>query len=537
KCQKQGDFTYCPACNLKAQPWASPFVGRSGKLRNLMLEKASIHPSKVYSTNILKCRPPFNKYPYGDIQAQAEAHCIHNFLAPELKALASREGPQPTIIAAGAQPSRVLVNLDGIKERRGYVYVTGDYPLNAQVAAEGIEWLPPVVPTIHPAFMFHGKTKSSDDEVRNLIPLTIGDYMKAMRIAKTQELRRVNVQTNNQMDLKFALEAIADEVRKAGRLTLDFEWDIRADGTRKATVLGVGVNDVVYCVPWKEGDEIILKEFIQSQDIKVVAHNGMTADFILMEELGIWDGPTEQVLPYLRDSMMDAHIVYPDELSKLEFWGSIVTDLCFWKDQKEVGNIFTYCGQDVYAADVLHASTDTEIVDLGLEKLVPIHNRCQLALYRMHELGVKLDRERLKTSKKEIDDERDAAIAGTPFEAMENWRSNEQIHAFFKEKKGKLPRHRVTKRETVDKFILHKWSAQGDEDASALLTIRELDKGTSTYINPYLKLMDKDGFLHADLLMTRQGTGRISAVKPGLLQVPKRSKRLKMLVRGCFIPS
>ena len=45
KCQKQGDFTYCPTCNLKAQPWASPFVGRSGKLRNLMLEKASIHPS------------------------------------------------------------------------------------------------------------------------------------------------------------------------------------------------------------------------------------------------------------------------------------------------------------------------------------------------------------------------------------------------------------------------------------------------------------------------------------------------------------
>ncbi|KKL10219.1 hypothetical protein LCGC14_2558030, partial [marine sediment metagenome] len=478
KCQKQGDFTYCPACNLKAQPWASPFVGRSGKLRNLMLEKASIHPSKVYSTNILKCRPPFNKYPYGDIQAQAEAHCIHNFLAPELKALAAREGPQPTIIAAGAQPSRVLVNLDGIKERRGYVYVTGDYPLNAQVAAEGIEWLPPVVPTIHPAFMFHGKTKNSDDEVRNLIPLTIGDYMKAMRIAKTQELRRVNVQTNNSMDLKFALDAIADEVDKAGRLTLDFEWDPDAK-VRVPHVVGVGVHDVVYCVPWKDGDTDILRVFILARALtynskfKVVAHNGLTADFILMEELGIFES-VEQFLPCLRDTMLDAHIVYPDELSKLEFWGSVVTDLCFWKDQKEVGNIFTYCGQDVYAADVLHASTDTEITDLGLEKLVPIHNHCQLALYRMHELGVKVDKNRLKAAKKEIDDERDAAIAGTPFEAMENWRSNEQIHAFFKEKKGKLPRHRVTKKETVDKFILHKWSAQGDEDASSLLTIREL---------------------------------------------------------------
>ncbi|KKK63676.1 hypothetical protein LCGC14_2991890, partial [marine sediment metagenome] len=336
KCQKQGDFTYCPACNIKAQPWASPFVGRSGKLRNLMLEKASIHPSKVYSTNILKCRPPFNKYPYGDVQAQAEAHCIRNYLAPELKALAAREGPQPTIIAAGGQAARVLVNLEGIKERRGYVYVTGDYPLNAQVAAEGVEWLPPVVPTIHPAFMFHGKTKSADDEVRNLIPLTIGDYMKAMRIAKTQELRRVNVQTNNQMDLAFALSAIADDVRKAGRLTLDFEWDPDTK-VRVPHVIGVGVNDVVYCLPWKRGDEVVLKEFIETEmhagiqlkrTFKVVAHNGMTADFILMEELGIWPR-TEDRLHFLRDTMLDAHIVYPDELSKLEFWGSIVTDLCF----------------------------------------------------------------------------------------------------------------------------------------------------------------------------------------------------------------
>jgi uracil-DNA glycosylase family 4 len=40
-----------------------PFVGRSGKLLNKILELAGLHRPDVFITNIVKCRPPQNRKP------------------------------------------------------------------------------------------------------------------------------------------------------------------------------------------------------------------------------------------------------------------------------------------------------------------------------------------------------------------------------------------------------------------------------------------------------------------------------------------
>jgi uracil-DNA glycosylase len=40
-----------------------PFVGRSGKFLNVMLEKVGIARTSVYITNVVKCRPPENRDP------------------------------------------------------------------------------------------------------------------------------------------------------------------------------------------------------------------------------------------------------------------------------------------------------------------------------------------------------------------------------------------------------------------------------------------------------------------------------------------
>lgn len=43
-----------------------PFVGAAGKLLDELLRKANIERSKVFITNVVKCRPPGNRVPEGD---------------------------------------------------------------------------------------------------------------------------------------------------------------------------------------------------------------------------------------------------------------------------------------------------------------------------------------------------------------------------------------------------------------------------------------------------------------------------------------
>lgn len=43
-----------------------PFVGRSGKLLNKILEAVNINRSDIFITNIVKCRPPNNRQPLPD---------------------------------------------------------------------------------------------------------------------------------------------------------------------------------------------------------------------------------------------------------------------------------------------------------------------------------------------------------------------------------------------------------------------------------------------------------------------------------------
>jgi uracil-DNA glycosylase len=66
-----------------------PFVGAAGKILNSLLEKGNIDRSKVYITNVVKCRPPGNRPPKKD---EIEACSVylkkqHEVLAPKIMVL------------------------------------------------------------------------------------------------------------------------------------------------------------------------------------------------------------------------------------------------------------------------------------------------------------------------------------------------------------------------------------------------------------------------------------------------------------------
>ncbi len=114
-----------PGANEDKQ--GKPFVGRAGQLLDKILASIDLDRSKVYITNIVKCRPPNNRTPSND-----EVASCWWILEEQIKIMAP-----DIIVTLGAPAGRALLgSTDGIGKLRGTVH-----------RRDGI----PVIPTYHPA--------------------------------------------------------------------------------------------------------------------------------------------------------------------------------------------------------------------------------------------------------------------------------------------------------------------------------------------------------------------------------------------------
>lgn len=106
-----------------------PFVGRAGKLLDLMLAAVGFPRDSVYICNTLKCRPPGNRNP-----APAELASCNHFLRGQLDAI------QPKVLLAVGKfaAQTLLQSEESIGRLRGQVHTY-----------EGR----PVVVTYHPAYL------------------------------------------------------------------------------------------------------------------------------------------------------------------------------------------------------------------------------------------------------------------------------------------------------------------------------------------------------------------------------------------------
>jgi DNA polymerase len=106
-----------------------PFVGRAGKLLDLMLAAIGFPRDSVYICNTLKCRPPGNRNP-----APAELAACNHFLRGQLDAIQPR-----VLLAVGKFAAQTLLQSEeSIGRLRGRVHTY-----------EGR----PVVVTYHPAYL------------------------------------------------------------------------------------------------------------------------------------------------------------------------------------------------------------------------------------------------------------------------------------------------------------------------------------------------------------------------------------------------
>jgi DNA polymerase len=104
-----------------------PFVGRAGKLLDLVLQSAGFARDDVYICNVLKCRPPQNRNPQPD-----EVSACSPYLLKQVELVQPR-----VILAFGAFAAQTLLGTDiSIGKLRGRTHQYRGVPL---------------VPTYHPA--------------------------------------------------------------------------------------------------------------------------------------------------------------------------------------------------------------------------------------------------------------------------------------------------------------------------------------------------------------------------------------------------
>ena len=127
-----------------------PFVGRSGKILDGMMEEAGFSRADVLITNTVKCRPPGNRDP----TAEEMAAC-RPFLESEL------EGAR-LVVGLGKTACRDLMGYEGKMDE------IVNIPTTIRVRDRDVKF----IPTFHPAATIYNKT--SREELRRTIEMVGG---------------------------------------------------------------------------------------------------------------------------------------------------------------------------------------------------------------------------------------------------------------------------------------------------------------------------------------------------------------------------
>lgn len=140
-----------------------PFVGRSGKLLNVIIQKMGLTREECFISNILHCRPPNNRKPTLD-----EMKLCGNFVREQIRVIKPE-----VIIVLGATAMEGLLGVgDKISKRRGKweKYKDGELEIDSMII-----W--------HPSYMLRNpasKLEAAEDLVKVMdkikpIKLILGD--------------------------------------------------------------------------------------------------------------------------------------------------------------------------------------------------------------------------------------------------------------------------------------------------------------------------------------------------------------------------
>ena len=373
-----------------------PFVGAAGQELDRILAKAGIHRHNVYILNLINCRVPENNLD-SDEGVEALELCRPGF---EEELLRLYDLGVRTLVPLGAKPAAAL-GIEGAAHRiRGSVY-------DVEVAGKHF-WS---VPTFHPSYIIRGQWSEE--------PTCINDVAKAIGIALNgyvppkedfllfPTVHDIEARTKDLLKRKPLLGVDTETTALTYYEAENFVMSLAVSGEEAFSIPFYSQGFVPY---WHNGDLARVKSCLaEILETCPTMYQNAPFDVSVLEANGFHVGRIEH------DVLLIHHAIHPELPHNLGYIVSIYGETAFWKDIKlkfpTMRNtpdveLRTYNCRD---SVVLHQVLPSLLQDLKETGTEHIYYDYSIKLIRptleLTYNGLKLDRNRLRKWKKELEDE------------------------------------------------------------------------------------------------------------------------------------
>jgi len=490
-----------------------PFVGYSGKILRAVLDVLGINGSKVYITNVVKCRPPNNQL------SKEVVKCCKVGLEQELMRLRKKR----LIVALGSTAKEFFGVHGAVNDVRGNI-------VDTKYGKVLVTW--------HPAYrlLFYQDpvlgVSAYEQFVKDLARGCI--FVEQGRMYKKVDYKVVEGDELNEVLSKMAGKAVG----------LDFETmgsDVWS-GEFKVLTVGLAVDDECYVIDLEklgeERSKLFMKEVFDRVE-KVVVYNAGFDVVIGMKEYG-WkiygrDIEDVQVMYYL----LNGRAVPGVSLKRL------VLDYLdigqYGIDWKKV-NIRNVPRDRLYEYNAIDAYVTLKLCRLFKEKLIraplqwsKIFGVVSQSLYDAYEKvakkilclclelqvnGMYVDVDYLVELKKELEGKRMEFLREV---VGVNLNSPKQVLEWLRQVGVEVDSTRKEVLEEVLKKQGGELSAEAKARIEKLLEYRVIEKMLGTYVEPFLeKWISSDGCVHSKFSVVSTDTGRLASSEPNLMNIPTR---------------
>jgi len=492
-----------------------PFVGYSGKILRTVLSVLGIDMSKVYITNVVKCRPPNN------VLTKEMVKCCKVKLEKELTMLRRKK----LIIALGSTAKEFFGIPGAVSDIRGNIFHTKHGK---------------VLVTWHPAYrlLFY------KDDILGVSAYEqfVKDLARGVVFVEQGKMyKSISFEVVEGSKLDEVLAKISGKV-----VALDFEtvggdlWS----GDFKVLTVGLAVDDGRFIVDLEklgeERSKLFMKEVFDRVK-KVVVYNAGFDVMLGMKEYG-WE-------VYSRDTdIEDVQVMYYLLSGKATPSASLKRLVLDYLDVGQYGidwkktDIRSVPRDRLYEYNAIDAYATLSLYELFKDKLKKaplqwsdIFEAERQSLYDAYENvakkilclclelqrnGMYVDVEYLMELKKELEERKRSFLDEV---RRVNLNSPKQVLEWLKEVGVEVDSTRKEVLESVLKLQGEKLSEQAKQRIEKLLEYRVIEKMLGTYVEPFLeKWIRSDGCIHSKFSLIATDTGRLASSEPNLMNIPTR---------------
>ncbi len=367
------------------------------------------------------------------------------------------------------------------------------------------------------------------------IPLTLEeyrlrepDYRKLRALFVKLEFRKLLAELPPEREISGTVVKVKDcppEVRSAGRIAL---WVSGAEdlfGRKTISALVLASPEKAYVLPGERVEEV--KQLFKEETLTRVVYDLKALCHLLEEALALQGEVFDlKLAAWLLDPVRKSYTL--EELAE-EYLGVKLSPTA---DERGAG-------ERALALQHLYPHLREGLRQAGLERLLfEVEGPLAPVLFKMEKVGIKVDRDYLKTQARRLREELRGLeeeifrLAGEPF----NLRSSKDLSRILFQKLG-LPKGKRTPKGTgysTDVEVLSEL-ANLHPLPQKLLRYRTVYKLLSTYVEPLIRLADPaTGRVHTTFHQTGTATGRLSSSDPNLQNIPVKGEEGE-LIRRAFV--